>query len=254
MTPDITLIELLERIGANNGAPVFINNNELSEWPQDLVITIKSCGLITQAPPATNITCPGCEKSCTMLVNCITNQANLTSAFIICDKRNDINRVPIPIESMQQWQASGYYTAKMVSKLLDLSSPVTSTENSFWNLGVFRGSKHSSHLLLSANGKLKLLTAGHEINLEEIISFSNKAIKIDKLKIIHATNNPISGAGNVESATERKLRLQKRVSDLKFKGVKSFLKQTAEEEGISVSRLKQIINNKNDESEEDNDW
>lgn len=200
MTPDAVLIKLLERIGANIGAPVFISNQELSEWPHDLVISMKSCGLITQAPPAKSATCPGCEESCLMLINTVINRVNVTSTFIVCDKRSDINRVPISVDYIQRWQASGYSTADMISKLLELSSPITKSENSFsWELGVFRGSKHSSHLVLNANGELTITTAGHQIKLEEIISFINKTIKIDRLKITRAVNNPISSAGRQKS-------------------------------------------------------
>ena len=81
MTPNTVLIELLNRLGANNGAPIFISNRELNEWPIDLVVAIKSYGLITQAPPATNVTCPGCEQSCSMPVN-ILHQENTPQAFV----------------------------------------------------------------------------------------------------------------------------------------------------------------------------
>ncbi len=242
MTPLTALIEILNRIGANNGSSIFINCQELSEWPIDVVKAIKAYGLLTQAPPATRTVCIGCEQSCSMPVNVLTNQTDTPTAFVVCDKRDDINRISIPLNHIEQWQASGYSLANMLSKLLELPISGTNAVNSArWEIGVIRGTKHSSHIILTADNKLILSTAGHQLALNELLSFVNKTIKIDKPKILRAVDNPAIGGGDTESASQREKRLKDRVDRLRLNGTKAFLKKTAEEEGISITRLKQIV-------------
>jgi hypothetical protein len=239
MMPQAVLIEILERIGANNGAATFISNQELSEWPSDLITSMKSHGLITSAPPATNTVCPGCERSCFMPV---VYQINAPTAFIVCDKRSDTNRVSIPPDHIERWQASGCSLSKLLAKLLELPVPVTNTSNSCrWEIGVFRGSKHSNHLVLTADSKLVMLATGHQLALDELLTYVNGTFKIDRRKIIRAVDNPALGGGDTESFSQRQKRIKDRVATLKRSGIKAFLKKVAAEEGVCVSRIKQIV-------------
>jgi hypothetical protein len=59
MTPQAALIELLARVGARNGAAVFISAEELSEWPAAAVAAMKSKKLLAKARPAVSVVCPG---------------------------------------------------------------------------------------------------------------------------------------------------------------------------------------------------
>lgn len=246
MTPETTLFELLERIGAQRGNTVFISNHELNQWPADVVTTMKSYGLIIKTYPGTSAECIGCENSCAMPI-IIPDQSDTPTAFVICDKRDDINRIPIPISHIERWQISGYSVANLLSDMLNLSPPTENNVPSFrWEIGILKGTKHSSHVVLTTNDKLKLvlLIAGHIIKLDEVLTLDNSGFKIDRRKLNKLIDNPIAGAGDTESAKQRRERLEKLVIAEKNKGNKKFLKTVAEEEGISVSRLKQIIKTK----------
>ncbi len=106
---------------------------------------------------------------------------------------------------------------------------------------MFKGAKHSSHLLLSADGQLTLNLAGHSIDLADILTFESCGFKLDKRVLVRLVDKPIAGAGDAESAELRREKLIKRVQAEKNKGNRAFLKSVAEEEGFSVSRLKQIV-------------
>jgi type III secretory pathway component EscV len=54
-------------------------------------------------------------------------------------------------------------------------------------------------------------------------------------------DHPAAGAGDAESAAQRRERLKKRVQLVRARGAMAFLKTIAEAEGVSVSRLKQIL-------------
>jgi hypothetical protein len=236
------LFELIERISSQHGAVVFINRQELKEWPNDTLETFKSQRLLTQARPAQSASCPGCERDCVMPVHILTDQRGESQAVIVCDKRSDMNRVKVPIDRIEQWQASADSIADLLAKLLGLNR---SKSHSFvadrWEIGMFKGIKHSGHLVLNTGDQLELTLAGYTIPLAEALSFDGQCFKVDKLKLTTLVDNPAQGGGDAESATQRRERLKKREKELRAKGVKAFLKTIADEEGISISRLKQLL-------------
>lgn len=168
--------------------------------------------------------------------------ARLAQAFIVCDKRSDVNRVALPLESLSQWQASGESLAEFLLRNLEIPGEVShSTAVGVWRIGVFRGGEQAAQLLLSCTGSVCAQIAGHSIPLEELLAVQSGALKFDRRRLTIAVNNPAAGAGDVETAEARRVRLQRRVNQLRAEGCRSFMKTTATEEGISVSRLQQIL-------------
>jgi hypothetical protein len=231
------LSELLDRIGASRDGAVFISDHELSRWPGAAVAAFKSAGLLAAASPASSVVCPGCERQCTMPVDIAP-----AGAFVVCDKRSDINRVPIGTNSLVRWQASGEAVAALLARLLRLTRRmVAPTQQRRSEVGVFKGRKGSSHLVLTADGELKLRLAGHTLPLVEVLSLKGKSVVVDEKELTERVDNPASGGGDVESANQKAARLQKRRDQLKAEGQRYFLRQIAREERISVSRIKQIL-------------
>lgn len=246
MTPDYALIELIERLGARHGAAVLVSEHELTSWASEAVAAMKSQGLLRKARPSASAVCPGCERECTMPVQILTEDED-TDAFIVCDKRSDINRVPISITNLEQWQISGDSVADLLAKLLGINrSCGFGTDAARWEIGLLKVTKHSGHLVFTADGKLTLSLAGHCIALVEILSLDIKTLTVDKRKLTYLVDHPTAGGGDLESAAQRRERLKKRVRTLKDKGIKAFLKTVAVEEGISVSRLKQLLQEENE--------
>lgn len=242
MTPQAALIELLERVGAGHGAAVLVSDYELSQWPSAAVTEIKTRRLLSKTRPASSVVCPGCERECMMPVHTLSDTARCPAAFIVCDKRSDINRVPVPINRLEQWQASGDSIADLLAGLLGLHrSGASGTNATRWEIGMLKGAKHSSHLVLLADDNLTLTLAGHLVALTDVLALEGNAFKVDRRTLNRLVDQPVAGAGDTESAAQRRERLKKRVQVLKTKGTKAFLKAVAEEEGISVSRLKQLL-------------
>lgn len=255
MTPQATLVELLERVGARHGATVFVSNHELSEWLSAAVAAMKAQGLLTKARPATSTVCPGCERECVMPVHVLADKARGPAAFIVCDKRSDINRVPVPVSCLEQWQASGDSVAAVLADLLGLHrSGASSTDVARWEVGMLKGAKHSSHLVLVADGTLTLSLAGHSLPVVDVLTLEGDAFKVDRRALTRLVDRPVAGAGDVESARHRRERLKRRVQVVKNKGVKAFLKTVAEEEGITVSRLKQLLREETTSVKSRQDW
>lgn len=255
MKPQAILVELLARLESQQGERIFITEDELNIWPNAIVIAMKSYGLITKTLSAKSTLCIGCEQQCTMPVEILINKSGEPRAFVVCDKRSDINRVPIPLNHLELWQLTTDSIAALLAKLLEI--PHTKTGNnteSQWEVGIFKGKHHSSHMVLLANSILQLVLAGYEIPLIEVLSFDGTSFKIDKQKLTKLVDNPAAGGGNSESAMERKDRLIKRKRELQNKGHKNFLKIIADEEGISDSRVKQLLANKTKASTKDDSW
>jgi hypothetical protein len=251
MTAGDAFAEVLARVGANRGAPVFIGAQELSEWPQPAVAAMKAHKLLVKARPAASVVCPGCERECVMPVHVPPAQGAAPRAFVVCDKRSDINRVNVPIDRLEQWQASGEAVAGLIARLLKLRRPGSrDSEAARWEIGMLKGAKHGSHFVLLGNGELTLSIAGHTIVLADVLDIDGDRIAIDRRMLVRCVDHPVAGAGDAESAAARRDRIKARVQAEKEKGTKAFLKVVAAEEGISVSRLKQIV--KNDPASDEN--
>lgn len=103
MTSLEALLELVARVGASNGVGVAVNELELSRWPITAVRELEANRLLQKTSPATSTVCPGCEQECTMPIHIIPGTRPAVS-FVVCDKRDDINRVNVPAERLQQWR------------------------------------------------------------------------------------------------------------------------------------------------------
>lgn len=243
MTPAEALKELLARLGASNGAPVLVSEEELNEGPETAVRAMKKAGLLTPASPASGIVCPGCEQECHMPVHIRVVGPGKVDGFIVCDKRDDISRVAVPDSMLRQWSASLAALSELVARLLDTTGTGVSSGQRA-EIGVLKGRKQSSHVVLVTVDCLSLHLAGHTVALTDYLTLDGKSLRLDKEAIFRLVDKPIAGAGDQESARQRSERLTKRVRAEKARGTKAFLKVVAKDEGISVSRLKQVLGKK----------
>jgi hypothetical protein len=126
MTPQDALIELLARVGARNGAAVLVSAEELSQWPAAAVAAMKSQKLLTRARPASSVVCPGCERECVMPVHTLpAGPRDPASSFIVCDKRDDINRVPVSAERQKQWRCDADAVCGFIAASLTCAAAIS---------------------------------------------------------------------------------------------------------------------------------
>jgi hypothetical protein len=237
------LTELLSRIGAADGGPIYINELELSQWPSDAVVAMKTARLLTETHAASSVVCPGCERECVMPVHVLAPPTGGTArAFIVCDKRADINRVSIPNVRLIQWRTSGHEVAQLLTTLLEARAGAAGDSGVRWESGILKGNNNSaSHVVMRAGGKLSLSVAGHSIPVADVLELKDGRFKVNRSALVRLVNQPASGGGDIESAAQRGKRLMQRVKEEKSKGTRGFLMKIAMEEDISVSRLKQIL-------------
>jgi hypothetical protein len=178
------LIELLDRVGTNHGAAVLVNDDELRQWPSEAVKAMQSQRLVVKARPAPSAICPGCELQCVMPVNTVPAAARSAVSFIVCDKRNDTNRVPVSAGRLIQWQCNAELVCGFIAACLGLrrSDRQTATAD-LWEIGVATGNKRSQMLCLQANGGLTLVVGGNRVPLAELIVFGDGQYSLDDAMI-----------------------------------------------------------------------
>ena len=241
MTGEDALALLLGRIGAARDGAVFIDDAEVQEWPPKTVGTMKAAGLLSPASPAANVVCPGCERQCTMPVHVLLAAAAPAEAFVVCDKEPDINRVPIEPDSLKRWHASGEAVAALLARLLNLRRTVASTADRRWEVGAFKGRKQSNHLVLVADGDLKLSLGGHIVALDDVLALKGDKFIPKSRVLIECVDHPAAGGAGRESIEQRRERISRRIEELKRQERRDFLKTVAAEENLSVSRIKQML-------------
>jgi hypothetical protein len=232
---------VLERFSGTDPAKIALFFwDEIQEWPSGTLDIFVKAGLLKPTQPMNVIECDGCEDKCSMPVVVYPAQEDKPGrAFINCDKRDDIGRVRVDFERMKQWQATGELIAASLVQLLGFAEPAKAMDGKRWNIGVLKGNAtNKSLVLLAVEDSLKLLLAGYTIELAEVLTIEKNTLALDKKKLVRLVNDPV---GNTESTEARQERLAARIKEEKSKMTKNYNEVVAAEEGISISRLKQIL-------------
>jgi hypothetical protein len=181
VTPETALIELLGRVGASQSIEVLVNNDELSQWPDDAVAAMKVQRLIVKAQPASGAVCPGCERECAMPVHTLPGTEDTPVSFVVCDKRSDTNRVQVSSERLIQWRCNANAVCGFVAESLNLRrSDQRTISGGLWKIGIATGDKRSSQMLcLQANGELDLVAGNNKVPLAELIEFHDGRYLLD---------------------------------------------------------------------------
>ena len=104
MSPKVLNL-ILKALDAN-GEAVF-SREDLAAWPKGDFEEALRTGLLEEAAPAEEIVCPGCEEACLEDVEFVYgDRPEDTRAYVICGKREDVGRVPIPLEMLDRWAAN----------------------------------------------------------------------------------------------------------------------------------------------------
>lgn len=178
------ILELLARVGTNQGGAVLVSEEELSQWPEVAVKAMKSHNLLVKASPAASVVCPGCEQECVMTVHTRTPERRGPASFVVCDKRDDINRVGVPAERLKQWRCDIDAVCAFIAQSLELRP--TNRRGSvagLWEIGVAAGDKRHQMLCLKADGELVLIAGSTALALAELIRYRDNAFSIDTARM-----------------------------------------------------------------------
>ena len=172
MSPEAILIELLDRVGASRDHTIRISSRELAGWPADSVTALKFQRLLRRTRPATSTICPGCEQQCAMPVYTVVDPPD-RSSFVVCDKRGDINRVPIEPERLTRWQSSADAVCDFVADCLGLRPSRKRIErDGLVQIGMATGDERRQMLCLRrTQWELELVAGDGAIALTDVVVF-----------------------------------------------------------------------------------
>lgn len=235
------LAALLDRVAANSGKPARFAERELAEWPAAAVAGLKAAGLLAKGPPADVVNCPGCEEDCVMPVESATTTGGTLRAFVVCDRRDDVARVAIPRDSLEQWTCSPERVADVLARLLGTRRSGDDKASERWDVGMLKGTKYSAHVVLGIEAGLRLAIAGHRLAVADVLELGDLGLTLDQRALTRCVDNPVGAAGDPASRENRVERLRRRRNELRAAGVRDFNQRLAEEEGVSVSAIKQLL-------------
>jgi hypothetical protein len=180
MTPLDVLLELLERVGASRDAAALVGEDELSRWPAEAVLELKATKLLQKASPAVSVVCPGCEQECVMPVHSPPAGAGAVASFVVCDKRDDINRVAVSAERLRQWRCYAEAVGAFAAQSLGLRpESQRKAGDGLWELGLVTGKKRSQMVCLRANFALKLVAGQSAVPFAELVRYGTKGYSVD---------------------------------------------------------------------------
>ena len=199
------LLELLERVEASRGAAALLSDAELSRWPAEAVRGLKSQRLLAKASPAASVTCPGCEQECTMPVYTLPAGAGAAASFVVCDKRDDINRVEVSAARLRQWRCGVEAVAAFVARSLGLRDDnPRKTEAGLWELGLIKGRKRSQMVCLRASERLELVAGQNAVPLPELVGFGAEGYSVDREAIRQLVDDSTTGDSRYTPSNARR--------------------------------------------------
>jgi hypothetical protein len=180
MTPLEALLELLARVEAIDGAAALVSEEELSRWSAAAVRALQTQKLLVRASPAASVVCPGCEQQCAMAVHTVSAGTGSATFFVVCDKRDDINRVEVPAERLRQWRCSAEALGAFVAQSLGMRADSQRKKDAgLWELGLVTGKKRSQMVCLRANETLELVAGQNAVPLAERVHYGTDGYSVD---------------------------------------------------------------------------
>ncbi|MBI3147092.1 MAG: hypothetical protein HYZ17_01065 [Betaproteobacteria bacterium] len=227
------LAALLGRVAAGSSEPAHFAEGELAEWPAAAVAALKAAGLLVKGPPADVVGCPGCEEDCAMPVETAATAGGKVRAFVVCDRRDDVARVEVPRDLLEQWTCSPERVADALARLLGTRRSGDGAAGGRWDVGMLKGAKGAAHVVLGI--------AGHNLALADVLDLGDNSLTLDRRALTRCVDSPVGAAGDSAARENRVDRLRKRRNELRAARVRNFNQVLAKEEGVSVSAIKQAL-------------
>lgn len=184
MTPFEVLIELVDRLGTFSGDAVLISEAELGRWPGEAVHALKSQRIIAKAKVAGSAVCPGCEEECVMPVITLPGGEGTARSFILCEQREDTNRVPVTLEHLLQWRCSLELMSGFVAGSLGLHrGRLQRNQAGMLEIGMVTGKKRAQMVCMEITDSLQVVVGQNKVDLAELVAFDEGKFSVSQRMI-----------------------------------------------------------------------
>lgn len=175
--PEAVFLDLVSRMGATRTREVRVDSRELARWPAETVSALKSQKLIRRARRARGTVCQGCGRQCAMPVEW---GADPSMPWVVCDKRGDINRVPVSLDRLVQWRTSGDILGRFIADGVSLRWRGWKAEDhGELEIGMFTGEKPGRMLKLRIEGKPAFVTGTGALALSKVLFFRGRGFGLE---------------------------------------------------------------------------
>lgn len=112
-------------------------------------------------------------------------------AFIACDKRDDVGRVPVALDHLQQWEMTGSRLAQALSTLFGFDkTPQKEKQHHRWKLGTLKSKARKGPVTLVIENGVSLKVAAHETLLTDVLTLNKSVLTLDKAELLRLVNKP----------------------------------------------------------------
>ncbi len=181
VSPEEVLLDLGARVGVSPSREVRIGAGELAQWPREAVRALKEQKLLRKAQRARSTVCPGCGMQCAMPVEKGTGPL---LPWVVCDKRGDINRVPVSVDRLAQWRTSADILGRVIAEGLSPHWRGLEAEGGrVMEIGMASAGKRRRLLNLRLEGEIALAAGSSALPLSEVLRFGEGRYVMDNTRI-----------------------------------------------------------------------
>lgn len=190
MILDDVLHELIRHL--EDGGNGILSWEQVREWPDGAIEAFQQAGWIKPAEAATSVECLGCEHNCFMPVHVLPAANDRpTRAFVACDRRDDMGRVPTSLVCLQQWRLSEGQVARWIARALGLRGRTEKDHlTGMIRIGTIQGRKRVGNIVLTTTAPASLRAAGHALTLSEIVFLGGNQPTIDRDAVMDLVDRP----------------------------------------------------------------
>ena len=124
-----------------------------------------------------------------MPIEAVSASSGAAAFFVVCDKRDDTNRVAIPPDHLPQWQATTGGVAKFIAQNMSLRWQGTMTSaGDALQIGIVKGRAQSQMLCLRSDNELILVAGSGSLPLADIVAFTASRYALDAQAIERMVN------------------------------------------------------------------
>jgi hypothetical protein len=171
--------DLLVRLVASVEHTVFVSSQELGHWPKAATEGLKSQGMLRRARSANSVVCSGCDRECVMPVQTAPTSSGRRVSFIVCDKRNDINRVTVSDDQLSQWRIDVDAVCAFVAASQGRTRLEAGGSRGVWRIAVVSGTRREQMLCLRASTLLELVAGDASIPLADAVVYEDGRYALD---------------------------------------------------------------------------
>ena len=197
MTLDDVLQDMIQHLDSKGNGTIAWE--QVREWPEGAVQIFQDAGWIKFTASAKSVVCPGCEENCFMPVHVSpAMQGQPVRAYVACDRRDDMGRIPIPSEMLQQWQITPYQLACWIHKTLGLKGqPKQNPKAMTIRIGTLQGRKVLGDLYLGTTPPISFQASENSIPFGEVTYMKRQQPSIEVL----ALKRLVDLSGKLKSVT-----------------------------------------------------